>query len=150
MKEKSERKILVLYTGGTIGMHREAEKGPLKPGTAEDLQKNIPELEDLPYNIEWQEFRKDGEFIDSSNADVEYYNQLAKELGKAQEKYDGIVVVFGTDTMAPSAGSISYMLEGLKKPIVFTGSMIPAIDEGSDGPKNLIDAIHVAAKSGNE
>ena len=150
MDDLSGRKVLIIYTGGTIGMQRDKKGGPLKPGSLQDMQNNIPELEELPYEVDWQEFKWEGEFIDSTNANPDFYNGLAAEIGKADHKYDGIVVVFGTDTMAPTASSISYMLEGLKKPVVFTGSMIPACDEDSDGPKNLIDAIHVAAKSGKE
>jgi len=124
--------------------------GGLKPGTMQDLQQNIPELQNVPYNLEWEEFKPNGEFIDSSNANLEFYNQLGQEIAEKHEKYDGVVVIFGTDTMGPSAAAMSYQFEGLKRPVVFTGSMKPAVQEHSDGPRNLLDAIEVAAQSGNE
>lgn len=124
--------------------------GGLKPGTLEELQKNIPELQDVPYNLEWEEFKPGGRFIDSSDANLEFYNLLAKNIAETHQNYDGIVVIFGTDTMGPSAAAMSYQLEGLKRPVVFTGSMTPAAEKDSDGPRNLLDAIEVAARSGNE
>ncbi|PIR04045.1 MAG: hypothetical protein COV59_02565 [Candidatus Magasanikbacteria bacterium CG11_big_fil_rev_8_21_14_0_20_39_34] len=150
MKQPSERKILVLYTGGTIGMTPTNLKGGLKPGSMEMLQKNIPQLEELPYQVDWSEFKLEDRFIDSSDANIELYQFLGEKIATEQQNYDGIVVVFGTDTMGPSAGALSYELQGLKGPVVFTGSMIPAVEEESDGPRNLLDAIEVAAQSGNE
>ena len=150
MKELKERRILILYTGGTIGMKPSVKLGGLSPGSMEDLQKNLPELQELPYQLEWEEFRFEGELIDSSNANIDYYNELGKKSAEQHDKYDGIVVVFGTDTMGPSAAAISYQLEGLKTPIVFTGSMEPNTKEGSDGPQNMLDAVNIAAQSGNE
>ncbi|MCB9798211.1 asparaginase [Candidatus Nomurabacteria bacterium] len=150
MKQASERKILVLYTGGTIGMVPTNLKGGLKPGSMEMLQQNIPGLEELLYRVDWSEFKLNDKFIDSSDANIELYQLLGDRISKEQQNYDGIVVVFGTDTMGPSAGALSYELQGLKGPVVFTGSMIPAVEEESDGPRNLLDAIEVAAQSGNE
>ncbi len=145
MPEK--KKILVLYTGGTIGMHGP----PWKAGSLEDLRKNIPDLEDLPYEIDYQEcFDRRGKPIDSSDANAGTFNYFAKEIAKAQGEYKGVVMLYGTDTMAPAAGSLSYQLEGLKMPVIFTGSMRAASVEGSDGPANLIDSIHLVAKSGDE
>ena len=124
--------------------------GRLKPSSMEELQNNIPGLKELPFQVEWNEFEMDGKFIDSSDANIELYQLLGEKIAEEQKNYDGIVVVFGTDTMGPSSAALSYELEGLQRPVVFTGSMIPAIEEGSDGPKNLLDAIEVAAQSGNE
>ena len=175
MKPQTERKILVIYTGGTIGMKKEGGGG-WKPGSLGELRKNIPELDKLPYQIDWEEMKTKNEneretFIDSSQADIKTFNNIGEKIKENYEIYDGFVVVYGTDTMAYAAGALSYMLEGLGKPVVFTGSMDPATErnekkseydiqshritkkyekEGSDGPRNLIDAINVVGQSGNE
>ncbi len=176
MKEPSARKILIIYTGGTIGMKRK-DGGGLTPDSLENLRKNIPEVDQLPYDIEWQELKSKDEntgkevFIDSSQARLETFNMVGQRIKENYEKYDGFVVVYGTDTMEDAAGSLSYMLDGLNKPVVFTGSMDPAIDrereknageiknyriekvndkKGSDGPRNLVDAVHLAGRSGFE
>ncbi|MFA7653801.1 MAG: asparaginase [Candidatus Magasanikbacteria bacterium] len=147
MKEE-QRKVLILYTGGTIGMRSKPGGGGLAPESMEDLQKNIPQIEGLPYDIEWQECKYEGKFIDSSFAGPKMWNVLGEKIMKNYDKCDGMVVVFGTDTMGPSATALSYHLEGLKKPVIFTGSMKPAVDEDSDGPKNMVDAIRLAGESG--
>ncbi len=142
-----------------------------------NLKTNTPELNNLPYNVDWKEMKtldeSTGEmvFIDFSNAHHSTFNQIAAIIKEAYDEYDGFVVVYGTDTMAWLGGCLSYMLEGLNKPIVCTGSMEPTCDRerqktkgeiekyritkendkfGSDGPRNLIDSIHLAAKAGNE
>lgn len=137
----SQPRILVLYMGGTIGMHGD----PLVPGPLSALQANIPQLQDLPYNLEYEEFFLGEIPIDSSNANYELFNKLAQRIGEAHADYDGIVVVGGTDTMAPTAAAISYLVEGIRKPVIFTGSMKPAGTPESDGPRNLLNAIHTAA-----
>lgn len=121
---------------------------PLEPGSLEDLRKNIPELEQLPYSIDYRECFLDGKPIDSADANQELFNFLAEQVKTYHDHYDGIVVVYGTDTMAPSAASVAYELEGLKKPVVFTGSMHDRETKPYDGPRNLTDAIHFAARSG--
>ena len=149
MVDYTKRRVLVIYTGGTIGMKRNPISDGWEPGDLESLKENIPQYKTLPYQIDFQNFyNKDGVLIDSSNANVEYYNSLAKTIEKEINNYNSIVVVFGTDTMAPSAGYLSYMLEGLKKPVIFTGAMKSVQEEGSDGPKNFIDALHLAGRSG--
>jgi len=151
MKDKKERRILVLYTGGTIGMYKENGSGSLKPGGLEEFKGNVNEgVDKLGYDVEYKPFKFNGEFIDSADASVEYYNELAEKIASEIDGYDGVVIAFGTDTMGPSAGALSYMLEGLRKPVVFTGAMLPVGEEGSDGPRNLEDAIELVAQSGNE
>lgn len=176
MKQPSERKILVIYTGGTIGMKRKHADGGYTPDSLDNMKKNIPELNDLEYQIDWEEMKTKDEkgkeiFIDSSQATTETFNEIGKRIKASYNKYDGFVVVYGSDTMAYAAGALSYMLEGLDKPVMFTGSMDMAIDRdrekteeeirkyrikkehekrGSDGPRNLVDAIHITAQSGNE
>lgn len=149
MNEAVNKKILVLYTGGTIGMTRKTPDGPWSPDRLKSLLKNIPQIHQVPYDVIFEEFYLDKKTpIDSSNANYPLYNALAKKIGRDYKRYDGFVIVYGTDTMAPSAGALSYLLEGLNKPVVFTGSMIPACEADSDGPQNVIDAIRVAGESG--
>ena len=147
MADYSNRKILTLYTGGTIGM-KESSTG-LKPGSLDDMLKKIPGVNSLPYQIYFQDFfNKNGKPIDSSDANLELFNLLAKKIEEEVKNYDGFVIIYGTDTMGPAAGYLSYMLEGINKPVVFTGAMEPVIFSNSDGPRNLIDAINLAGRSG--
>ncbi len=149
MIDYSSRKVLVLYCGGTAGMLPTGPDGALAPAPLNELKKNIPELEQLPYQMEYREFyNEEGNLIDSSNADYPLYNSLAVEVGDAQDYYDGIVVIFGTDTMGPCAGAQGYLLDGLKKPLVLTGAMTPAYEKENDARENIIDSIHLAARSG--
>lgn len=144
MTDYSKRKVLIFYTGGTMGMTRY----PLIPGTLDNLRKNVPEADQLPYQITWKEFKDSGRFIDSSNTKPSFYNNLARELGTNYDLYDGFVVVMGTDTMEDTAGYTSYLLEGLKKPVVFTGSSEPAESEEFKEKNNLLNAINIAGRSG--
>lgn len=149
MSENTKRKILALYTGGTIGMEKDDYDHSLRPGSLENLKKNIPQIGALPYQIDFQEFfGNNKKLIDSSDANINYFNSLAKKIGENITEYDSVVVIYGTDTMGPSAGYLSYMLEGLSKPVIFTGAMKPANEVDSDGPRNLLDALDLAGRSG--
>jgi L-asparaginase len=148
MPHYRKRKILVLYAGGTIGMKREGDSSPWRPGDLNSMRENIPALAELPYEIIYKEVGVDGQVIDSSDANFNWYNRLVREIGEEQENYDGFVVVLGTDTMGPTAGYLSYMLEGLARPVVITGSMRPAVEANSDGPRNLLASIKIAAEAG--
>lgn len=152
MQDYSKRKVLTIYTGGTIGAtDKPLDQGfLLEPGSLDNLKKNIPKVEKLPYNISWKEFKHKGRFIDSSNVNVDFFNNLASEIGASYKQFDGFVVIMGTDTMEDTSAATAYLLEGLRKPVVFTGSMIPADKPNSDGPINLIDSIEIAAKSGRD
>lgn len=134
--------ICVLFMGGTIGMVRDAKTGALSP--SEDLGnilKNVPFLSDYA-DIAFERL----ENIDSSNMFSKHWELLAKRIYELYEQYDGFVVTQGTDTMAYSASAISFALQNLSKPIIFTGSLIPLSEIGSDGTNNLAYACLTATK----
>lgn len=134
--------ILVIYTGGTIGMLENPETGALEPLDFNYLQDNVPELRHLGCDIESVEFRPP---LDSSAISPEHWVELAQLIASNYTKYDGFVVLHGTDTMAYTASAISFVFEGLAKPIIFTGSQLPVGKLRTDGKENLITALEIAA-----
>lgn len=134
--------ILLIYTGGTIGMVRDYKSGHLKAFDFRKLVENIPELYHLDCDIDSISFRQP---IDSSNMDPTHWKRLAQIIGKHNENYDGFVVLHGSDTMSYSASALSFMLENLSKPVIFTGSQLPIGDLRTDAKENLITAIQIAA-----
>lgn len=139
---QSKPNILLIYTGGTIGMVKDFETGVLKAFNFSKLLKNIPELKLLDCNIATISFETP---IDSSNMNIEEWVKLANILKENYETYDGFVVLHGSDTMSYSASALSFMLESLAKPVVFTGSQLPIGDLRTDAKENLITAIQVAS-----
>lgn len=133
--------VLLIYTGGTIGMHTDPESGALVPFDFTNIYKEFPALRSLEVDIEVLPF----EPIDSSNASPELWVRLAEKIGENYERFDGFVVLHGTDTMSYSASALSFMLHNLAKPVVFTGSQIPIGVLRTDGRENLITAIEIAA-----
>ncbi len=140
----SRKKVCILYTGGTIGMVRTENGFAPAPGTFEQEMAAIRDLSsrDMP---EWDlvEFNP---LLDSSNITYEQWNQIAAAIESRYDDYDGFVVLHGTDTMAYSASALSFMLEGLGKPVIFTGSQIPLSELRSDGKDNLITSVMIAAQ----
>ena len=134
--------ILLVYTGGTIGMIKDAETGALKAFDFKNLLKNIPELKLLDCNIETLSFN---EPIDSSNMSPKYWIQIAEIIEDHYDKFDGFVVLHGSDTMSYSASALSFMFENLAKPIIFTGSQLPIGDLRTDAKENLITSIQMAS-----
>lgn len=134
--------ILVIYTGGTIGMLENPETGALEPLDFNYLQDNVPELRHLGCDIESVEFRPP---LDSSAITTEHWIELARLIEAHYSLYDGFVVLHGTDTMAYTASAMSFVFEGLAKPIVFTGSQLPVGKLRTDGKENLITALEIAA-----
>ncbi len=134
--------ILVIYTGGTIGMKFDKNSGTLKPFNFEQLYQHIPALENLNCCIDVHSFDP---LIDSSNVNPAFWVKLAKVVQQNYESYDGFVVLHGTDTMAYSASMLSFMLEHLNKPVVFTGSQLPMGVTRTDGRENFINAIEIAS-----
>lgn len=139
MKIKSN--ILLIYTGGTIGMIKDFETGALKAFNFNELLQNIPELKLLEHTIETISFH---EPIDSSNMNADKWLQIATIIEERYEKYDGFVVLHGSDTMSYTASAISFMFENLTKPIIFTGSQLPIGDLRTDAKENLITSIQIA------
>jgi len=138
----STPKILLIYTGGTIGMVKDSETGALKAFNFKKLLQNIPELKLLECKIETISFT---EPIDSSNMNVQNWQQIAEIIEDNYEEFDGFVVLHGSDTMSYSASALSFMLENLSKPVIFTGSQLPIGDLRTDAKENLITAIQIAA-----
>jgi L-asparaginase len=139
---QSKAKILLIYTGGTIGMVKDFETGVLKAFNFSKLLKNIPELKLLDCDIATVSFDNP---IDSSNMNIQEWIKMANIIKENYESYDGFVVLHGSDTMSYSASALSFMLENLSKPVVFTGSQLPIGDLRTDAKENLITAIQVAS-----
>lgn len=139
--------ILLVYTGGTIGMMKDAETGSLKAFNFDKLLANIPELKLLEHDISTVSFE---EPVDSSDMDIDDYIKLANLIEDHFETYDGFVVLHGSDTMSYTASAISFMFENLKKPILFTGSQLPIGDLRTDAKENLITSIQLAGLKENE
>ncbi|WP_262509685.1 MULTISPECIES: asparaginase [Arenibacter] len=135
-------KILLIYTGGTIGMVKDYESGALKAFNFNKLLKNIPELNQLDCSIESVSF---DEPIDSSNMDVGHWVNIATIIEDHYDTHDGFVVLHGSDTMSYTSSALSYMLENLQKPVIFTGSQLPIGDLRTDAKENLITSIQIAA-----
>ena len=138
----SKANILLIYTGGTIGMVKDFETGVLKAFNFSKLLKSIPELKLLDCSIETVSFEIP---IDSSNMNIEEWKKIAILIKDNYDNYDGFVVLHGSDTMSYSASALSFMLENLNKPVVFTGSQLPIGDLRTDAKENLITAIQVAS-----
>ncbi len=138
----SKPNILLIYTGGTIGMMRNFGTGALKAFDFSKLLNKIPELKQLDCNIETISFEQP---IDSSNMNPEKWVQIAEMIGTHYDDFDGFVVLHGSDTMSYSASALSFMLENLTKPVVFTGSQLPIGDLRTDAKENLITAIQIAS-----
>jgi L-asparaginase len=135
-------KILLIYTGGTIGMIKDANSGALKSFDFKNLLNQIPELKLLDCKITTKSFKKP---IDSSNMNPTYWIEIADLIESNYENYDGFVVLHGSDTMSYSASALSFMLENLAKPVIFTGSQLPIGDLRTDAKENLITSIQMAA-----
>ena len=138
------KKILILNTGGTIGMTR-TEKGYM-PDRAY-FRKALQNMDSLRSDgMPAWEMEETEELLDSSNMTVRDWNEIGALLAKHYDAYDGFVVLHGTDTMAYTASALSFMLEGLQKPVILTGSQIPLCELRSDGRDNLISSMLIAAE----
>jgi len=140
-------KILLIYTGGTIGMMQSHSTGALKPFDFKHLKNEVPELQRLPVTLDSISFKHP---IDSSNMHPNVWIELAEIIEKNYAKFDGFVILHGSDTMAYTASALSFMLENLAKPVVLTGSQLPIGIIRTDGKENLITAIEIAAAQKNK
>lgn len=138
--------ILVIYTGGTIGMEKNPRTGALRPLNFADIFYHIPELINFELFVNTVSFDT---IIDSSDITPEIWIKIATLIRTHYHEYDGFVVLHGTDTMAYSASALSFMFENLTKPIIFTGSQLPLGTIRTDGKENLITAIEIAAAKEN-
>jgi len=139
---KTNPNILLIYTGGTIGMIKDPETGALRAFDFDNLLVRIPELKLLDCKIETFSF---DEPIDSSNMEPKYWVDIAEVIEQHYKNFDGFVVLHGSDTMSYTASALSFMLEHLAKPVVFTGSQLPIGDLRTDAKENLITSIQVAS-----
>ena len=139
--EKS-RSILIIYTGGTIGMVNDPVTGTLVPIDFRHISDQVPELRRFDFALETVTFDP---VIDSSEVSPDTWISIAETISANYERYDGFVVLHGTDTMSYSASALSFMLQGLEKPVIFTGAQLPIGVLRTDGKENLITAIEIAA-----
>lgn len=138
--------ILLIYTGGTIGMIKDFETGALKAFNFDQLLERIPELHLLDCTIDTYSF---DEPIDSSDMNPEHWITIAEVIEKNYEAFDGFVVLHGSDTMSYTASALSFMLKNLAKPVILTGSQLPIGDLRTDAKENLITAIQIASLQEN-
>ena len=139
---RSAVKILIIYTGGTVGMVFDAKVGALRPIGFKEIRDNIPEIVKLGYDFHVHAFNPP---MDSSNISPEVWIELAMIIEKNYDLYDGFVILHGSDTMAFTASALSFLLENLAKPVILTGSQLPIGEIRTDAKENIITAIEIAA-----
>lgn len=135
-------RVLLIYTGGTIGMGCNAKTGALEPLRFDQLSKQMPEMEQISADIDVHQFAPP---IDSSDMTPRLWAQLVRIISENYDRYDGYVILHGTDTMAFTASALSFMLENLTKPVILTGSQLPIGQLRTDGKENLITSIEIAS-----
>ncbi|MCF6180410.1 asparaginase [Lutibacter sp.] len=138
--------ILLIYTGGTIGMLKDYKTGALKNFNFDKLLKHIPEINQLNCKVRSISFENP---IDSSNMNPKSWVLIAGIIEENYENYDGFVVLHGSDTMSYTSSAISFMFENLAKPVIFTGSQLPIGDLRTDAKENLITSIEIASAQEN-
>ncbi len=134
--------ILVIYTGGTIGMKQNPETGVLEPFNFDQIREEVPVLKKFGFTIDTVSFDP---LIDSSDVQPDFWVQLCNIIADNYQKYAGFVILHGTDTMSYTASALSFMLEDLEKPVILTGSQLPIGTIRTDGLENLVSAIEIAA-----
>jgi L-asparaginase len=137
----STPKILIIYTGGTIGMIKDQRTGELRSFNFEYIYDHVPELERFNFELKSISISKP---IDSSEITLCHWTDLVEIIESNYASYDGFVILHGSDTMAFTASALSFMLQGLKKPIILTGSQLPIGTIRTDGKENLITAVEIA------
>ncbi len=135
-------KVLLIYTGGTIGMGKNPENGVLEPLDFTHLVSSMPEFQLIQADIDVRKFDPP---IDSSDMDPMRWAELVSLISNNYEEYDGFVILHGTDTMAYTASALSFMLENLTKPVILTGSQLPIGELRTDGKENMMTAIELAS-----
>ena len=139
--------ILLIYTGGTIGMREDPNDLTLKPFDFSQIMDEVPELSKFTCRLDSYTFDP---LIDSSDVEPSLWQSLAQLIKDRYDDYDGFVILHGTDTMSFSASALSFMLENLEKPVVFTGSQLPIGRPRTDGKENLISAVEIASAKDSE
>lgn len=139
--------LLLIYTGGTIGMKQDAYDQTLKPFDFSQILGEVPEIRKFAAKIDSWTFDP---LIDSSDVEPGMWQALAELIRDRYDMYDGFIILHGTDTMAYSASALSFMLDGLTKPVIFTGSQLPIGVPRTDGRENLISSIEIASAKDSE
>jgi L-asparaginase len=137
-----KRKVLLIYTGGTIGMEKNYETGALMPFNFSNIFSKIPEMKLLECEVSVHPFEKP---LDSSDLGPAEWKQIANYIGKNYGSYDGFLILHGTDTMSYTASALSFMLKGLRKPVILTGSQLPIGDLRTDAKENLLTSLYYAS-----
>ena len=145
MTQKSA--LLLIYTGGTIGMKQDMKDLTLKPFDFSQILDEVPEIRKFAFKIDTYSFEPP---IDSSDVEPSLWQNLARLIKEKYEDYDGFIILHGTDTMSYSASALSFMLDGLTKPVIFTGSQLPIGVPRTDGKENLISAVEIASAKDEE
>ena len=140
--QQTKSSILLIYTGGTIGMKEDPIEQTLKPFNFSQILEEVPELGKFAYKIDSYTFDP---LIDSSDVEPSMWQELVHLIDEKYDEYDGFVILHGTDTMAYSASTLSFMIKDLTKPVIFTGSQLPIGRPRTDGKENLISAVEIAA-----
>ncbi len=139
--------LLLIYTGGTIGMKHDAEEQTLKPFDFRQILEEVPELLKFALKVDTYTFDP---LIDSSDIEAKHWIELAQLLKEKYDQYDGFIILHGTDTMAYTASALSFMLDGLSKPVILTGSQLPIGVARTDGKENLISSVEIASAKDND
>lgn len=147
MRQETEIRVLIIYTGGTIGMIENNQTGALENFGLEKFRALIPELDNMGYNVDIIAFAPP---IDSSDMSPYEWVEIARLITRYYYKYDGFVVLHGTDTMAYTASALSFMLRNLQKPVILTGSQLPIGKLRTDGKENLLTSVEIAAAKTEE
>lgn len=142
VKDKGRSSILMIYTGGTIGMKQDPADQTLKPFDFSQILEEVPELGKFAFRIDSYTFDP---LIDSSDVEPSLWQELAALIRDRYDDYDGFVILHGTDTMSFSASALSFMLDNLSKPVIFTGSQLPIGVPRTDGKENLVSAVEIAS-----
>ncbi len=140
-KQSEDMALLIIYTGGTIGMVRDPATNALHPFDFSHVEDQVPELKSFGCHIDTVTFSP---LIDSSDVKPEFWERMVRTIEQHYEAYDGFIILHGTDTMAYTASALSFMLENLQKPVILTGSQLPIGTLRTDGKENLITAIEIA------
>ena len=138
---KKTNKVLLIYTGGTIGMGKNPLTGALEPLDFNNVVANVPEFKYITSDIDTYQFNPP---IDSSDMTPQLWAELVTIISTRYDDYDGFIILHGTDTMAYTASALSFMLENLTKPVVLTGSQLPIGQLRTDGKENLLTSIELA------
>lgn len=137
-----KRKVLLIYTGGTIGMEKDYETGSLRAFDFGNIFEKMPEMNLMECEVAVHPFKKP---LDSSDMGPKEWKRIAKYIGKNYDLYDGFLILHGTDTMSYTASALSFMLKNLKKPVILTGSQLPIGDLRTDAKENLLTSLYYAS-----